>query len=84
MSTEEKINQCRHMILSIAGGAYDEGTDVDLSKLLKLLSKISSGEIREICRKLLKDRQSYLNSDIWMFTICWKLSLDKTENLTLI
>jgi hypothetical protein len=84
MSVEDKINQCRHMILSIAGGAYDDGTNVDLAKLLKLLSKISTGEIRDICRKLLKDRLSYLNSETWMFTICWKLSLDKTENLTLL
>ena len=55
-----------------------------LSILIKLLAKISTVDIRAICLKLLKDRQSYLNQDVWMLTICWKLSLDKTENLSII
>ena len=83
MSNEVKMNQCRHMLLAIAGSAYDNKTNLDLSKLLKLLAKISSGEIKAICRKLLKDQHSFLNQEMWMFSICWKLSLDKEENLTL-
>ena len=84
MSIELKMNQCRHMILAIAGSACYEKTNIDVGKLLKLLAKISTGSIRKICQKLLKDKQTYINQDIWMFAICWKLSLDKTENLTLI
>jgi hypothetical protein len=83
MSSELKMNQCRHMILAIAGGGCTEKTNVDLTHLLKVLAKNSTFEIRNICRKLLKDKSMYLNQDIWCFAICWKLSLDKSENLTL-
>jgi hypothetical protein len=84
MSVELKMNQCRHMILAIAGNACHEKTNIDVGLLLKLLAKISTGNIRKICQKLLKDKQTYINKDIWMFAICWKLSLDKTENLTIL
>ena len=84
MSNEVKMNQCRHMILAIAGGACKERSNVDITKLLKLLSKISPVNIKDICKKLLKEKQSYINHHIWAFTICWKLSLDKTEHLTLL
>ena len=84
MSFELKMNQCRHMILTIAGGGCEEKTNVNLSHLLKMLSKNSTIEIRGICRKLLKDKLLYINQDIWMFKICWKLSLDKSENLSIL
>ena len=84
MSSERKLNQCRHMILAIAGGGCSEKTNVDLSHLLRILAKNSSIEIRDICRKLLKDKSTYANQDIWCFKICWKLSLDKVENLSLL
>ena len=84
MSSERKLNQCRHMILAIAGGGCSEKTNVDLSHLLRILAKNSSIEIRDICRKLLKDKSTYTNQDIWCFKICWKLSLDKVENLSLL
>ena len=82
MSVEMKMNQCRHMILAIAGSACKEEKTIDITILLKLLAKISTGDIRDICRKLLKDKPSYMNKDIWMFTVCWRLSLDKTENIS--
>jgi hypothetical protein len=84
MTSELKMNQCRHMILAIAGGGCEEKTNIDLTHLLKMLARNSTSEIRDICKKLLKDKHSYLNQDTWMFKICWKLSLDKTENLTLL
>ena len=84
MSSELKMNQCRHMILAIAGGGSTEKTNVDLTYLLRILAKNSTVEIRNICKKLLKDKTTYLNQEIWFFTICWKLSLDKAENLTLV
>ena len=84
MTSEMKMNQCRHMILAIAGGGCSEKSNIDLTYLLKVLAKNSAVEIRNICKKLLKDKPTYINPDIWCFTICWKLSLDKVENLSLL
>ena len=83
-SVEEKLNQVRHMILTIAGKSTLSTTDIDLTKLLKILIKNSSGSIKSTAKKLLSDRNTYLTVDCWMFMICKQLSLDHDENTSVL
>jgi hypothetical protein len=84
LSVTGKINHCRHMILAIAGAGSDESTEINIIYLLNLLRKLSSGRIKTICNKLIRSRITYSNEDIWLFTICWQLALDKDEILAII
>ena len=84
MHNDEKVNQVRHMILTIAGNSCKSTSEIDLTKLLRILKRNSEGSIKTIVKKLLKDRNSYLTTSCWMFTICIQLSLDYEENLSLL
>ena len=81
---DEKVNQVRHMILSIAGKSCKTGLDFDLTKLLKILVRNSEGSIKKTARKLIRDKKSFLTVKCWMFIICRQLSLDHEENISLI
>ena len=81
---DEKVNQVRHMILTIAGKSCEIKSDIDLTKLLRILVRNSEGSIKTIAKKLLRDKNSYLTTSCWMFTICRQLSLDHEENLSII
>ena len=80
VSVEEKLNQVRHMILTIAGKATISKTDIDLTNLLKILIKNSNGSIKNTAKKLLSDKNTYLTVNCWMVMICKQLSLDHDEN----
>ena len=43
---DEKVNQARHMILSIAGNSINTKTEIDLTKLFKILIRNSLGSIK--------------------------------------
>ena len=77
---DEKVNQVRHMILTIAGKSCRSTSEIDLTKLLRILMRNSEGSIKTTAKKLLKDKTSYLTVSCWMFMICRKLSLDHEEN----
>ena len=79
---DEKVNQVRHMILSIAGDSIKNNTDINLTKLFKILIRNSIGSIKNISKKLLADKNSYLTVECWMFMICRELSLDHEENVS--
>ena len=80
---DEKVNQVRHMILTIAGKSYKSSTEIDLTKLLRILIRNSEGSIKITAKKLLRDKNSYLTINCWMFTVCRQLSLDHEENLSI-
>jgi hypothetical protein len=71
------------MILAIAGTSLDKGTNIPITNLLKILRKYSTGQIKAISEKLIKDKSTYANQESWLFAICWQLSLDKDEMDTL-
>jgi hypothetical protein len=81
---DEKVNQVRHMILTIAGKSCESSSEVDLTKLLRILMRNSEGSIKITAKKLLRDKKSYLNISCWMFTICRQLSLDFEENKSIV
>ena len=83
MRNNEKVNQCRHLILAIASSSCKTKTDVDLTRLFKILIKNAEGSIKSRCQKLLREKSSYLNISCWMFMICRELSLDYEENISL-
>ena len=80
---DEKVNQVRHMILTIAGKSCVSTSEIDLTKLLRILIRNSEGSIKIIAKKLLKDRHTYLTISCWMFTVCRQLALDHEENLSI-
>ena len=84
MNKDEKVNQVRHMILSIAGSSIDTKTNIDLTKLFKILIRNSVGSIKTTAKKLLADRNTYLTTECWMFMICRQLALDHDENISVI
>ena len=79
----EKVNQCRHLILAIASSSCKSKTDVNLIRLLKILIKNAEGSIKTRCQKLIRDKSTYLNSSCWMYMVCRELSLDYEENISL-
>jgi hypothetical protein len=81
---DEKVNQVRHMILSIAGKSCKSGSDFNLTKLLRILVRNAEGSIKIKAKKLIKDKTSYLTVECWMFMICRQLSLDHEENQSLV
>jgi hypothetical protein len=81
---DEKVNQARHMILSIAGNSINTKTEIDLTKLFKILIRNSLGSIKITAKKLLADKNTYLTTECWMFMICRQLSLDHDENISVI
>ena len=83
-SNEEKLNQVRHMILTIAGKSTITKTDINLTKLLKILIRNSTGSIKTAAKKLLTDKDSYLTIECWMFMICKQLALDHDENISVL
>jgi hypothetical protein len=83
LNVNDRINQCRHMILAIAGKSHEKGTDIQIVNLLKVLRRTSTGRIKAISEKLIKEELTYSNQEIWLFTIYWQLALDKEEMLTL-
>jgi hypothetical protein len=84
VTSDDRINHYRHIILAIAGATHERGTNLQIDKLLKILRKNSTGQIKLISNKLLKEQRTYSNQEIWLFTILWQLSLDKEEMLTII
>jgi hypothetical protein len=46
MRNNEKVNQCRHLILAIASSSCKTKTDVDLTRLFKILIKNAEGSIK--------------------------------------
>ena len=83
LTVNERINQCRHMILAIAEKSHAQGTNIQINNLLKILRKNSTGRLKSVTNKLIKDKLTYANQEIWLFTIYWQLSLDKEEMLIL-
>ena len=84
LTVNDRINQCRHMILAIAGSGVNKGTDVDLTRLLRILKKLTTGKLKNICNKLIIEKHTFLNEKTWLFIICWQLSLDKEETLAIL
>lgn len=84
LSVTGKINHCRHMILAIAGDGSEKPSEINVIYLLKLLRKLSKGRIKTLCNKLIKSKATYSNEETWLFTVCWQLSLDKDEIMSII
>ena len=72
LSVTGKINHCRHMILAIAGAGSEEPSEINVIYLLKMLRKLSKGQIKTLCNKLIKSKATYSNND----NTCYNRTLD--------
>lgn len=81
---EDIINQTRFLILNIASHCIRNNSGCDLTNLIKILSKNSTGNLRLKCQKLLKENNRFLNKETWYLWICQELSIDHEENLSLL
>ena len=81
---EEKINQIRFMILTIASDCIAGNCTFNILPMLKRLRRLALKQLDDPIKELIKDKKDLLTQECWYFSVCQKLTLDNEEITTLI